>query len=441
MEELADWLEAAFERHFQRTPTEPSGYEYALIKEGDLDWERRGDPTAFVIAGTARVDEAIAEDIQSVLEDRHYDFDEAAMGEESEYAADAYYAEAPSNDVEFQASWREFEKGLKARARYFSHQADATLGMIFDGLSSLKTWQSEAAIRTIGPGTDVVKLHRARVFQSDEKLRQALSDPERWIGSPATEFAVAGRMNARGISTFYGASDKQTAVNEVRPPVGSRAVTAEFEILRPLKILDVDILRSIYVEGSLFDPAHAGRLEKAKFLASLASRITKSIMPDDEPVDYLVTQVMAEYLAERADPPLDGIRYASAQGGSSSFNVALFNKAARVEPHRAPAGTKTEVNIYEQDEDGWHESYSIWERVPKVEEVATPIKSGIPDFAAILSSSSRLDEDERDMTLRLDRPSLRVQHIETVTIVGHERHVLQHQSELSANTSSSDDPF
>ena len=39
-------------------------------------------------------------------------------------------------------------------------------------------------------------------------------------------------MNAQGIAVFYGAGDVETALAEVRPPVGSRVVTAEFEIIR-----------------------------------------------------------------------------------------------------------------------------------------------------------------------------------------------------------------
>jgi hypothetical protein len=342
--------------------------------------------------------------------------------------------------VEFQANWREFEKGLKSRARYFSHQADATLGMIFGGLSALSTWQGHPVIREIGPGTKLAKLHRARVFQSDERLKQALENPERWIGSPASEFAVAGRMNARGISTFYGASDKETAINEVRPPVGSRAVTAEFEILRPLKVLDVEILKSIYIAGSLFDPAYAGHLERKKFLGRLADRIIMPIMPDDEAVDYLVTQAMAEYLAERVDPPLDGILYRSAQGGEKSFNVALFNKAARVEGRTLPPGSQTSVELYEQSEDGWEESYAIWETVPKASELSSPSLSG-PDFAAILAASSLADDDDREITLRLERSTLRVQHVSSVKFSTSERIISQHQSEPYSPAGHTDAPF
>ena len=42
--------------------------------------------------------------------------------------------------------------------------------------------------------------------------------------------------------------------------------------------------------------------------------MTAPVMPDDEPLEYLVTQTIADYLATRTEPALDGILYPSAQG-------------------------------------------------------------------------------------------------------------------------------
>jgi len=49
-------------------------------------------------------------------------------------------------------------------------------------------------------------------------------------------------MNARGVSVFYGAIDPRVALAEVRPPVGSRVAVARFEIIRPLRLLDLNAL-------------------------------------------------------------------------------------------------------------------------------------------------------------------------------------------------------
>ena len=161
---------------------------------------------------------------------------------------------------------------------------------------------------------------------------------------------------------------------------------------------------------------------------------------ETEAVDYLVTQAMAEYLAERVEPPLDGILYRSAQGGETSFNVALFNKAARVEARTLPPGSKTSVELYEQNEDGWEENYTIWDEVPEATSPPPPSSSG-PDFAAILAGSSFRDDDDREVALRLDRSTLRLQHISGVTISTSERTIFQHQTEPYSAVDDADSHF
>ncbi len=73
-------------------------------------------------------------------------------------------------------------------------------------------------------------------------------------------------MNASGISVFYGAQDAQTCIAEVRAPVGSHVVVGRFEIVRPVRLLDFDVLTQVVVEGSLFDPEYGARLSRAAFL-------------------------------------------------------------------------------------------------------------------------------------------------------------------------------
>ena len=114
--------------------------------------------------------------------------------------------------------------------------------------------------------------------------------------------AGAGRMNARGIPVFYGATHPEAALAEVRPPVGSKVVIAQFDISRPLRLLDVASLQSLFVGGSLFDPMYLASKQKAAFLEWLSESITMPVVPDDEALKYIPTQVIAEYLASLDDP-------------------------------------------------------------------------------------------------------------------------------------------
>jgi hypothetical protein len=118
--EVADAFEAAFEEHFYRTASEPSGMEYAMIKEGDYDWEREGGPVVDVISQCAKIEPAPAEDIQVTLQERHSSRQRDEMGEEGPFDEDAHYAERDVDDAESQAGWFQFEQSLKSQARYFS---------------------------------------------------------------------------------------------------------------------------------------------------------------------------------------------------------------------------------------------------------------------------------------------------------------------------------
>ena len=64
-----------------------------------------------------------------------------------------------------------------------------------------------------------------------------------------------------------------------------------------------------------------------------------------------------------------------------------------------------------------------------------------PNFAAILASGASHDGDGREVTLRLDRSTLKVQHIRSVAISAHERIIFQHQSEFPVASDDIDSPY
>ncbi len=58
-------------------------------------------------------------------------------------------------------------------------------------------------------------------------------------------------------------------------------------------------------------------------------------MPHEEAREYIATQVVSEFLANRVEPRLHGIIFNSAQTGSSGHNVVLFNGVRSVEADEA----------------------------------------------------------------------------------------------------------
>jgi len=65
MDELANRVELALLQHFEKTPTEPSALESALINDGEAtsNWRRQGEHVVDAIASATDVDENVAEDI------------------------------------------------------------------------------------------------------------------------------------------------------------------------------------------------------------------------------------------------------------------------------------------------------------------------------------------------------------------------------------------
>lgn len=433
--EMADALELALKEHFYQTPTEASGMEYTMMKESDYEWERKGDPITDVISECAQIELEPAEDIQKILQERNHHFDPDTMGEEEPFDEDAHYAATDVDVAESQAGWFHFEKVLKTQARYFSRTAEETLRSIFEGIADHKTRDGRAVIVEAGPDKPLAAIYRARVFQSDKKLEEALKRPDKDIGPPPPPVATTGRMNAHGISVFYGATDPLVALAEVRPPVGSKVVIGRFELLRTVQLLDVDALRSVNITGSLFDLSYKRSLERAEFLKWLSRRITMPVMPDDEPFEYLATQAVADFLATNSNPPLDGILYPSVQGGKGNLNIVLFHKAARVQALDIPKGTEIHAQLYEQNEDGVEIYPWIWEEAPpmKTPPEAAPVQL---EHEAVLVSEvldspdpEDYDYERQEPVLKLDISNLQVHVVKGVEFQTESHSVHRHRSE------------
>ncbi|MGX1587936.1 RES family NAD+ phosphorylase [Brevundimonas diminuta] len=333
------------------------------------------------------------------------------MGEPTEYSEDISYTRRRADTRDLQEDWAALETELKTKHRFFSHEAETLFGRLFAGLHAMKTVDGRPVVRTIGPGTDLTALFRARAFQSNARFEEALIDPEQFVGTPASKFAMSGRMNPLGVAVFYGATSEALALAEVRPPVGSRVLTGRFDVQRELRILDVDALESVLVTGSLFDPAFTAQEALGAFLEHLAARIRMPVMPDDEATDYLITQVMADYLAARVAPRIDGVAYSSAQGAPDAFNVALFNWSARVKAADIVMNATHEVNAYGDDD---IETYSVWTEVdPPAAAPIKPKKRGLFEYVAPLDEGP---EDLRLITLILDRESMSVHRVRRIEV-------------------------
>ena len=141
---------------------------------------------------------------------------------------------------------------------------------------------------------------------------------------PEAGRAFEGRVNPKGIPCLYLATERDTAMSEVRPWIGSYVSVAQFRIVRELRVVDCSVNDS---RSSIerFDKRVFGELSADGWTSEVWSDIgrafTEPTTRSDDTADYAATQVLAELFRDRG---YDGVVYKSAFG-EEGFNIALFN--------------------------------------------------------------------------------------------------------------------
>ncbi len=240
-----------------------------------------------------------------------------------------YVLDSPPYDIH-EDEWVRFTNLVRRDARYFNRAAQDWLDRLFTGLLDRRTVDGMSVIVDLAPGVGH-HIIRARVALDEGELYDILLRPVIELGPRPPGEGRAGRLNPNGISVFYGATETETCISEIRPPVGAFAVVGRFDVIRPLCLLDFDKLAAAVGEISHFDPEYWAARHRLEFLQSFGQRIARPVLPRDEEAGYLPTQMVADYLAQ-SFPTLDGLLYASTQTDKAGRNVMLFARAARVQP-------------------------------------------------------------------------------------------------------------
>ena len=441
LDNLSGRIHDAIQEHFELTlgyPTEP--YEFMTASEGM--WERRGDPVEHVIAEMGGLEEDVARDVTSKLSDRYGYWAIREEGREDPYGLEAMYEEREPFDLGFRLTWAEFRREIQFNSRFFSSGVGEMLAELFGDLTALKTFRSRPVIQEIHPQEQSYFFWRGRLAQSHQIIERILKSPAGELGPPPPRLATTGRMNPEGISVFYGATEQSTCMSELRPSVGSSIVIGRFELLRQVRLLDLGALSEAYVSSSYFDPEYAVHKARSAFLSRLVSEISRPVLPEDEALEYLPTQVVAEYLALEAEPPFDGIIYPSSQTGGSGENVVLFQRASRVQPYELPSGSSVEVDIPVKrqlgEDDDFYDGIWVSETVPSNAEKVPPAEDRPVHRRTTRGFMNYLleePEDDRNPTLRLDTENVEVLDIKAVSYDSTKRSVIRNrQTEEERNS-------
>lgn len=221
---------------------------------------------------------------------------------------------APARGELLTDAWHRFCDRVMHQSRYFAMEPphdEPTFSRVAPGVPDGAELHSISAeldragkIRRLDPGR---KIFRARTFYDE-----AHTEPD-LLTSPPPQAAAQGRMNAAGVSIFYGALDVETAAAEVfdRSPYVSIAL---FVTTVPLQVLD------------LTDPNIDDDAELTAFLSDFVTAISKPVRNDGrEHFEYAPTQVMTEYLRHRLG--LQGVLFPSSL--TRRTNAAIFATQAQ----------------------------------------------------------------------------------------------------------------
>lgn len=279
---------------------------------------------------------------------------------------DPYFTELTDTTPEMTRDWYEMERSLQHEARLVNPIVSRVLQNVFGPIEQLLGAGQGSAFVTAGPGRTIQFFQRARVFSDEDAIVKALKHPERHLGPPPTGFGSAGRMNVKGVSVFYGATDEDTAIAEVRPPVGSFVVTATFEITQSLRLLNLSDLHRVQPDDRLsyFDPARMEQAQRCAFLKGLKDRLLMPVMPELVDQGYLITQAIADFLSTHPTLNVDGIYFPSVQvptieDSVPGHNVILFSKACKVA--KAESGYEaSSVSLWVSDDDCWRYCPEMW---------------------------------------------------------------------------------
>lgn len=142
--------------------------------------------------------------------------------------------------------------------------------------------------------------------------------------TPLPDRANEGRVNPKGIPCLYFSTDRDTAMTETRPWIGSYVSVAQFVMLRDLSVVDcsADSARRRVVAFDDEREPEPGRREELVW-GYINRAFSEPVTRIDDVAEYAPTQVLAEAFRNAG---YDGIAYGSKLGTGTT--VAIFDLTA-----------------------------------------------------------------------------------------------------------------
>jgi hypothetical protein len=224
--------------------------------------------------------------------------------------------------AQFKSGWSflRFSESVRHRYRYTrSAEVDEFLAALVDSSESrTKSLPAGSALWRAQLGTATAE----RTFEEPDQTICYEEDvplpPDRMV--PLRHAAHEGRVNPKGIPCLYLATDKETAMAEVRPWLGAKMSLASFRTERDLRVVDCSVHHNAKPDLDVLfgDPSPEQIIEG--IWAQVDRAFSEPTHDNPATAGYVPTQVIAEAFRQRG---LDGVVYRSRLG--PGYNLGLFD--------------------------------------------------------------------------------------------------------------------
>jgi hypothetical protein len=161
---------------------------------------------------------------------------------------------------------------------------------------------------------------------------------------PRQDRAKEGRANPKGIPCLYMATDKETAMSEVRPWVGNHISAGQFVTNRDLRLVNCEY------DGKFHFPMEGPPeiINKAVW-SDIGRAFSQPVTRSDDESEYVPTQILAECFRHNS---YDGLVYTSSLG--KGFNIALFDILSADQTCCLLFETKSVEFEFQEAGNGWY---------------------------------------------------------------------------------------
>lgn len=222
-------------------------------------------------------------------------------------------------EIKMRSTWDRFKYICQHYNRFFDMSSKPTREHLLKVLENI--WQQ------VEKRVYKAQLHRIRIYNlSGENVRADLEEMDQYqeIGPAPYMTVKQNRMSPAGIPYIYLSNSFKTCAKETHIADGQTALWGKFTLKKPLLLLDLtveSIQKQNFDTGSIFSEEYNPDMLWIKdFLLRFAHEISKPVLEETANLDYVPTQLMAEYIRKSG---YQGIVFSSSVN-PTGYNYVLF---------------------------------------------------------------------------------------------------------------------